>query len=305
MTEAALTDHPPARPDPASSPLAASAGARAAASPHRRVLQATPGWRAVDAGELWRFRELFWILALRDVKVRYKQTVLGAAWALIQPLAFTVLFTIVFGRLADMGADGVEPKFLFYLAGLLPYQLFSTGMTAAAGSLVAAQNMVKKVYFPRLIVPASAVVVSVFDFAISLGLLAGAMLIYGRPPPLQVVLLPLFVGLAFASAVGAGLWLSALNVQFRDVRYVLPFLAQFLLYATPVPWSVSQIADPAWRAMAGLNPMAGVVDGFRWAALGTPAHWPTIAVSAAVTAVLLASGLLYFRRLERTFADVV
>ena len=275
------------------------------ASPNRRVVQATPGWRAVDLAELWRFRELFWILALRDVKVRYKQTVLGAAWALIQPLAFTVLFTIVFGRLAKMDADGVEPKFLFYLAGLLPYQLFSTGMTAGANSLVAAQNMIKKIYFPRLIVPASAVVVSAFDFLISLALLAAVMLFYGRVPPVQVLLLPAFVGLSFLAAVGAGLWLSALNVQFRDVRYVLPFLSQFLLYATPVPWSISTIESPLLRALVGLNPMSGAVDGFRWAALGTPAHWPTIGVSVLVTALLLAGGLFYFRRLERTFADVV
>ncbi len=289
---------PPAAPDaPASAPASASARVRS-------VLRATSGWRPVDFAELWQFRDLFWILAQRDVKVRYKQTALGAAWAVIQPLSQMILFTVVFKRVADLDTDGL-PGPIFYFAGLLPWTLFSTGMNAGANSLVAAQNMIKKVYFPRLIVPVSATIVSVVDFAIAFCVMAVLMAVYLAAPPPQVLLLPLLVALAYLAALGLGLWLSALNVEYRDVRYVIPFLTQFLLFATPIMWSMTKV-ESAWaKVLVGLNPVAGVVVTFRWCLVGTPPQWLTLATSVGMIALLCASGLFYFRRTERSFADVV
>jgi lipopolysaccharide transport system permease protein len=265
----------------------------------------------LDAAELWRFRELFWIFADRDIKVRYKQTVLGSAWALIQPLIFTVLGTIVFGKLAGAGTDHVRPAFLFYLVSQLPWMLFNTGLQTSAMSLVGAQNMIKKVYFPRLVLPASAVIVSLVDFLVQLALVAVVLallpLIPGVPtfiPPIQVVLFPVGVLWAFLSALALGIPLAALNVEYRDVRYVIPFVTQFMIFAAPVFWSVEKISA-AWRPVYALVPVAGPMDFFRWCLLGTPAHplmWIVGAVSTLVTLVL---GLMYFRRVEDTFADVV
>ena len=270
----------------------------------RTVLRATTGWRPVDLAELWQFRDLFWILAQRDVKVRYKQTVLGAAWAVVQPLSQMILFTVVFKQVAKLDTDGL-PGPIFYFAGLLPWTLFSSGMNAGASSLVAAQNMIKKVYFPRLIAPVSATIVSVVDFAIAFCVMAVLMAVYLTAPPPQVLLLPLAVALAYLAALGMGLWLSALNVEYRDVRYVIPFLTQFLLFATPIMWSMTKV-ESAWaKVLVGLNPVAGAVVTFRWCLVGTPPQWLTLATSACVIAALLASGLFYFRRTERSFADIV
>jgi lipopolysaccharide transport system permease protein len=269
------------------------------------------GWAPFDIPELWRFRELLWIFAARDIKVRYKQTVLGSAWALIQPLIFTVLGTVVFGRLAGAGTDGVKPAFLFYLVSQLPWMLFNTGVQTSAMSLVNAQNMIKKIYFPRLVLPASAVAVSLVDFLVQLGLVAAVLLVLpivphvpAFLPPIQVLLLPLAAIWAFIAALAVGLPLAALNVEYRDVRYVIPFITQFMIFAAPVFWSTQRI-PAVWRAVYGLVPVAGPIDFFRWCVLGTPAHPVMWLVGAISTAATLLAGVAYFRRVEDTFADVV
>jgi lipopolysaccharide transport system permease protein len=269
------------------------------------------GWQPLDFKELWRYRELFWIFASRDIKVRYKQTVLGSAWALLQPLVFTVLGTIVFGRLAGAGTDDVKPAFLFYLVSQLPWMLFNTGLQTSAMSLVGAQNMIKKVYFPRLVLPASAVVVAAVDFLVQLALVAAVLLVLPivpevpafLPPP-QVLLLPLAALWAFTAALAIGLPLAALNVEYRDVRYVIPFVTQFMIFAAPVFWSVERIPS-VWRPLYGLLPVAGPIDFFRWCLLDTPAHPTMWLVGMIATLATLLLGLAYFRRVEDTFADVV
>lgn len=269
------------------------------------------GWQPLDFGELWRFRELFWIFALRDIKVRYKQTVLGGAWAVIQPLIFTVLGAVVFGRLAGAGTDNVHPAFLFYLVSQLPWMLFNTGLQTSSGSLVSAQNMIKKIYFPRLILPASAVVVSLVDFLIQLGLVAAVLLVLpllphvsSLLPPIRVLMVPLATVWTFLAALAVGVPLAALNVEYRDVRYIIPFVTQFMIFAAPVFWSVEKIPT-AWRAAYGLLPVAGPIDFFRWCVLGTPAHPLMWLVGGISTVLTLLAGLAYFRRVEDSFADVV
>ena len=286
------------------------AGPVAPSEPYLTIRPST-NWAPLDAAELWRFRELFWIFAARDIKVRYKQTVLGGAWALIQPLVFTVLGTIVFGRLAGAGTDGVRPAFLFYLASQLPWMLFNTGLQTSAMSLVGAQDMIKKVYFPRIVLPASAVVVSLVDFLVQLGLVALVLLVLpviprvpAFLPPIQVFLLPVAAAWAFIAALSLGLPLAALNVEYRDVRYLIPFVTQFMIFAAPVFWSIERIS-PAWRPLYALMPIASPIDFFRWCLLGTPAHPLMWAVGAASTLLTLFGGLAYFRRVEDTFADVV
>ncbi|MGC4030169.1 MAG: ABC transporter permease [Tepidisphaeraceae bacterium] len=295
-------DTPPAEP-PAEAPAVLP-------TPHSSIRPAE-GWQPVDFAELWRFRDLFWIFAARDIKVRYKQTVLGGAWALVQPLAFTFVGTIVFGKLAAAGTDDIKPAFLFYLVSQLPWMLFNTGLQTSAMSLVGAQNMIKKIYFPRLVLPTSSVMVSLMDFLVQLGLLAVVLLVLpiipGVPaflPPVQVLLLPLAVLWAFIAALAVGLPLSALNVEYRDVRYVIPFVTQFLIFAAPVFFSVEKIA-PAWQPVYALLPIAGPIDFFRWCVLGTPAHPLMWTVGLLATAVTLVAGLFYFRRVEDGFADVV
>ena len=275
------------------------------------TIRPSSGWVPLDVTELWRFRELFWILAARDIKVRYKQTILGSAWALIQPLAFTLLGTIVFGRLTGAGTDGIKPAFLFYLVSQLPWMLFNTGLQTSAMSLVGAQNMIKKVYFPRLVLPASAVMVSLVDFLVQLGLVVCVLLLLplipkvpAFVPPPQALLLPVASAWAFLAALAVGLPLAALNVEYRDVRYVIPFVTQFMIFAAPVFWSVQRI-PPAWRALYALLPIACPIDFFRWCLLGTPAHPLMWLVGALATVATLIAGLAYFRRLEDTFADVV
>lgn len=265
---------------------------------------ATKGWAPLRLGELWKYRELLYFLVWRDVKVRYKQTILGAAWAVLQPLLTMIIFTLVFGRLAKVPSEGV-PYPIFSYCALVPWTLFAFALAESGNSLVANQQLVTKVYFSRLVIPVAPVLAGLVDFSVAFVLLLGMMAYYGVHPGIAIVTLPLFVLLAIATALGAGLWLSALNVEYRDVRYTIPFLTQFWLFASPIAYPSSAV--PAkWRALYGLNPMAGVVEGFRWALLGT--HKPSAAmvlVSSAVVVFLIFGGLIYFRRVEKTFADVV
>ena len=262
------------------------------------------GWAPIRLGELWAFRELLLFLVWRDIKVRYKQTALGAAWAVIQPLMTMVVFSIFFGRLAKMPSDGV-PYPLFSFAALVPWTFFAGGLTQSANSLVGSANLIKKVYFPRLIVPAATVLAEAMDFAIAFGVLLLLMALYGVTPTANIAFLPAFVLLAICTSLGVGLWLSALNVEFRDVRYMVPFVTQFWLFATPIAYPSSLLTEP-WRTLYGINPMAGVVDGFRWALLGAaPPPAGMLALSALVSIALLIGGICYFRRMERTFADLV
>jgi lipopolysaccharide transport system permease protein len=263
------------------------------------------GWRAIDLAEFWRYRSLLLFLTLRDIQLRYKQTALGIAWALLQPAATLIVFSLFFGKLAKLPSDG-KPYPLFVLTALVPWQLFAYALTQSSNSLVAEQRLITKVYFPRLIIPVASVLSGLVDFFITLLLLIGMLAWYGQPLSPSILAVPLFALFALLTALAVGLWLATLNVQFRDVRYTIPFLLQFWMFASPVAYPTSMIEDSGYRALYGLNPMAGVVEGFRWALLGTAAPaWGLIAVSAAVVAMLLAGGLVYFRRFERTFADVV
>jgi lipopolysaccharide transport system permease protein len=264
--------------------------------PNRRHLR-------VRLAEVWRYRELLYFLTWRDVKVRYRHTVLGAAWALLQPLVTMGIFTVVFGRLAALPSDG-QPYALFTLAALVPWIYFSTAMGSGANSLVGSEHLISKVFFPRLLIPAAAVITPLVDCAISLSLLLVVLVATGRTPGPALLLLPGFMLLAVGAALAAALWCSALNVAYRDVRYVLPFFLQAAMFATPVAYGASLVPEP-WRVVYGLNPMASVVEGFRWVLLGTAPPGPMVAVSAAVVAVTMAAGFRYFRRMEATFADVL
>lgn len=268
------------------------------------VIRPSSGWIPLNLPDLWHYRELIYFLTWRDIKVRYKQTVLGAAWAIIQPFMTMVVFSIFFGRLAGIPSEGL-PYPIFAYCALLPWQLFAHALTESSNSLVANERLITKVYFPRLVVPIAAVLGGLVDFLIAFVVLIGMMMYYHVKPTAAVWTVPLFVLLAVGAALGVGLWLSALNVQYRDVRYTIPFLTQFWLFVTPVAYP-STLVPASWRALYGLNPMAGVVEGFRWALLGK-AEGPgaLLAVSVAITIVMLAGGLYYFRRMEKTFADVV
>ncbi len=268
------------------------------------LIKPTRGWAALNLRDLWHYRELLYFMTWRDVKVRYKQTAIGAAWAVLQPFLTMVVFSVIFGRLAKVPSDGV-PYPVFSFSALLPWTFFATAITQAGTSLVTNINLVSKVYFPRLIVPTAGVLVGIVDFAVAFVVLFGMMLFYGIVPGIAVLTLPLFVLLAFMTALGISLWLSALNVKYRDIRYTIPFLTQFWLFVTPVAYPSSMIPEQ-WRLLYGLNPMAGVVEGFRWALLGSErAPGGMILVSAAVVVVLFVGGLFYFRRMEREFADVI
>lgn len=261
-------------------------------------------WPSIGLRELWEYRELLYFLTWRDIKVRYKQTVLGAAWAVIQPLFMMLVFSLFFGKLAGVPSDGI-PYPVFTFCGLLPWQLFSQSLTQASNSLVGSQNLITKVYFPRLVVPISAVLAGVVDFAIAFVMLLVMMFFYGIVPGWQLLAVPGLLVLTVMTSLGVGLWLSALNVQYRDVRYTISFLVQFWLFATPVAYP-SSIVPEKWRVIYGLNPMVGVVDGFRWALLGKPeSPGVPLLMSVIVVSVLLAGGLYYFRRLEQQFADIV
>jgi lipopolysaccharide transport system permease protein len=256
--------------------------------------------------DLWHYRELFFVLAWRDVAVRYKQTVIGLAWALIQPLATMLVFTVIFGHIAKLPTDGSAPYALMVYAGMLPWQLFSTALTGASGSLVGNANLISKVYFPRLIVPTAAVVVSFVDFLISFAILIGLMLWYQFLPGWQILTLPFFVVMAFLASLGPGLWITALNVKYRDFRYIIPFIVQFGLYVSPVGFS-SSVVPEEWRLLYSLNPVVGVIDGFRWAILGGESQLflPGFALSWSVIAAFLWLGIRQFRKMERSFADLI
>ncbi len=262
------------------------------------------GWVPLKLGELWEYRELLYFLTWREIKVRYKQTVLGAGWAIIQPLSTMLIFSLFFGKLGKMSSDRI-PYPLFCMAGLVPWTFFANGLSQSATSLVSSSNLISKVYFPRLAIPLAAILSGAVDFAISFVLLLGMMAFYHQAPPLRCIYLPLFFLLAFVTALGVGLWLSALNVEYRDVRYTIPFLTQFWMFATPIAYPSSLLHEP-WRTVYGLNPMAGVVEGFRWALIGTnTAPGPIIAASSLASVMILIGGAFYFRRMEKTFADVV
>lgn len=268
------------------------------------IVRPPKGWVALNLKDLWDYRELLYFLVWRNIKVRYKQTLLGASWALIQPLATMVVFSVFFGKLAKVPSDGV-PYPLFAYCGLLPWQLFSYAMTESSNSVVSNQQLITKVYFPRLVVPISAVISGLVDFAISFSLLLIMMPLYGVMPTVRILVLPLFILFAIATALAIGLWLSALNVEYRDVRYTIPFLTQFWLLITPVAYPSSLVPDK-WRPLMGLNPIAGVVEGFRWALLGNRSgSGALMMVSVVIVIALLFGGIAYFRRMETTFADLV
>lgn len=258
--------------------------------------------------DLWRYRELFYFLAWRDILVRYKQTVIGVAWALIRPFLTMIVFTVVFGTLAKL-PSGDAPYPILVFAALLPWQFFANALTECSNSLISNANLISKVYFPRLIVPTSAVIVSFVDFLVSGMILLALMAWYNFVPSWRILTLPLFIGIAFAASIGAGLWLAALNVKYRDFRYIVPFIVQFGLYISPVGFSSSLVFErfPQWGWLYSLNPMVGVIDGFRWAILGGDfnLYLPGFMLSMALVVFLFVTGIWYFRKVERTFADVI
>ncbi|MGW8247528.1 MAG: ABC transporter permease [Acidiferrobacterales bacterium] len=255
--------------------------------------------------DLWRYRELFYFLAWRDILVRYKQTVVGLFWALLRPLLTMIVLVIVFGKLAKLPSGNVPYPILVF-AALLPWQFFSNAITESGNSLIANANLLSKVYFPRLVVPASAVIVSFIDFLVSSLILACLMLWYGYLPGWQIFTLPLFILILFAAAIGPGLWIAALNVKYRDFRYIVPFVVQFGLYISPVGFSSSVIPEK-WRLLYSINPMVGVIDGFRWAILGseTRIYWQGLILSLVLVLIVLITGIIYFRKTEKSFADVI
>jgi lipopolysaccharide transport system permease protein len=261
-------------------------------------------WGFLDVQELWAYRELIYFLTWRDIKVRYKQTAIGIAWAVLQPLAMITVFTLLFGKLAKLPSEGV-PYPLFAYAALLPWQLFSRTISESTNSLVTDQRLITRVYFPRLIVPLATTLAAMADFIIAAGLLVVLMFIYGYSPGVAVLWLPAFVLLMLMTSLGVGFWLSALNVEYRDVMYTLPFLNQFWFFVTPVVYSSSLVPEP-WRVLYGLNPMAGVVQGFRWALLGVgEGPSPMLAVSTIIAISLFVSGIAWFHRREQTFVDAI
>jgi lipopolysaccharide transport system permease protein len=256
--------------------------------------------------DLWLYRELFQILAWRDLAVRYKQTVIGVAWALIRPLLLMFIFTLLFGRIAKLPSDGNTPYALMVFAAMLPWQFFSGALTESSNSLIQNTNLISKIYFPRLIIPAAAVITSLVDLLISFVLMLAMMAFYNYWPDWHILFLPLFIALAFAVAIGLGLWLCALNVEYRDFRYIVPFIVQVGLYVSPVGFS-SSVVPEQWRLFYSLNPMVGVIDGFRWSVLRGEAqlYWPGLLFSIGLTLAFCYSGIAYFRKMERTFADII
>ena len=271
---------------------------------NRVIIEPTRSWPSLHLGELWEYRDLIFFLAWRDISVRYKQTVLGAAWAIIQPFASMVVFSLIFGRLIGVPSEGL-PYPIFSFAALLPWQMFSGAISNASNSVVGNANLISKVYFPRLAIPIASVLSPLVDFAIALVVLLGMMLYYRISFTWNALWLPMILLLALMTALGGGLWLSALNVQYRDVRHAVPFLLQFMLFASPVTYP-SSLLPGRYQILYGLNPLVGIIEGFRWALLGrASAPGLQVAISALGTLALLASGLVYFKRMEATFADVV
>jgi len=268
------------------------------------LIRPSRGWISLRLQEVWKYRELLYFLIWRDIKVRYKQTIIGASWAIIQPFFTMVVFSLFFGYLAKVPSDGI-PYPIFSYAALVPWMFFSNGLSQSSDSLVGSANLIKKVYFPRLAIPIASVLSGVIDFVLSFSVLLGMMFFYGIIPTWNFIWLPAFLILALITSLGVGLWLSAMNVQFRDVRYTVPFLTQFWLFSTPIAYPSSLLSEP-WRTAYAINPMVGVVEGFRWALLGTnTAPGPMIIVSSMVAFIVLVSGAFYFRRMEKTFADVI
>jgi lipopolysaccharide transport system permease protein len=286
-------------------PLADSPVApRGAAALPITIIRPSQGWVPLNLRELWEYRELLYFLAWRDIKVRYKQTILGAAWAIIQPFFAMVVFSIFFGQLAGIPSEGA-PYPIFVYSALVPWMYFANALTQASTSLVGQESVITKVYFPRLLVPMASVVAGLPDLAIAFVVLVGMMLFFSIVPTIAILTLPFFILLATATALGVGLWLAALNVQYRDVRYVVPFMVQLWLFATPIAYPSSLVPE-RWQAIYGLNPMVGVVEGFRWAILGkSQAPGPLLVVSLLTVVGILGGGLYFFRRVEATFADVV
>ena len=296
-----LGTHSEARPSPLPS---ADEPQSTATAPSIVRIEPSHGWTSLKLDELWEYHELLYFLVWRDISVRYKQTVLGAAWAIIQPFFTMVVFSLFFGRLAQIPSDGV-PYPIFSYAALVPWTFFANGVSQSSNSLVGSANLIKKVYFPRLAIPIATVLSGVVDFVLAFVVLLGMMFYYGVALTMNIVWLPLLLLLALVTSLGVGLWFSALNVQFRDVRYTVPFLTQFWMFATPIAYPSSLLSEP-WRTLYGLNPMVGVVEGFRWALLGTtPAPGAIIVASSLVALGVLVGGAFYFRRMEKNFADVV
>jgi lipopolysaccharide transport system permease protein len=286
--KAAITTSPPVRADDV---------------PMTRI-EPSKGWVSLKLRELWEYRELLYFFIWRDVKVRYKQTVLGAAWAIIQPFFTMVVFSLFFGKLARVPSDGI-PYPIFSYTALVPWAFFANGLSQASTGMVSHANLIKKVYFPRLAIPIARVLAGTVDFTLAFIVLLGMMLAYGIVPTVNTLWLPLFLLLALIVSLGTALWLATMNVQFRDVAYTVPFITQFWMFATPIAYPSSLLPEP-WRMLYGINPMVGVVEGFRWALLGTnTAPGPIVIVSSLAALTLLVSGAFYFRRMERTFADVV
>ena len=289
-----------------------SAEPLSSSQPQHIHIEPTRGWVSLQLVELWRYRELLYFLTWRDVLIRYKQTALGAAWAIIQPVMQMVVFSLFFGGLAHMPSDGI-PYPIFSFAGLLPWNYFASALMNSSNSLVGNSNLITKVYFPRLVVPISSALSGLVDFAIAFVVLIAIMIFYSLSPQygyqvnltIGALLLPLFLLLALVTSLGVSLWFSALNVKYRDIRYIIPFLTQFWLFATPVIYPSSLLTNPILHTLFGLNPMVGVVEGFRWALLGTHPPEATIIVSSIVAVLIFFSGLFYFQRMEKTFADVV
>jgi lipopolysaccharide transport system permease protein len=285
-------------------PVAVSSEQVGAPIVHRTVIQPSRGWVAINFGELWAYRELLYFLTWRDIKVRYKQTVLGALWAILQPVLTMAAFSVFFGRLAKVPSDGI-PYPVFALSGLLPWQLFAYALGQSSSSVVANKNLVSKVYFPRLIVPLAAVLSGLVDFAIAFVVLLAVMLYYGIVPGFALLVIPLAILLAIVTALAVGLWLSALNVRYRDVQYTIPFLTQFWLFVTPIAYPTSLIPE-RFRVLYGVNPMSGVVECFRWALFGhRNVSLSMIALSSIIVLLAFFGGLAYFRKVEKTFADLV
>lgn len=270
-----------------------------------RIIKRRSGFVPIDFGELWRYRELFGFLTWRDILVRYKQTAVGVTWAFIKPFMTMMVLSVIFGKVAKLPSDGVPYPILTFTA-LLPWQFFANTLTESSNSLISNAGMISKIYFPRLIIPFAAVLSGVVDFLISLVILIGMMIWYRVIPDLAVLWLPLFFLLAFGSSIGIGLWFCALNVEYRDVRYVMPFIVQMGLYISPVGFS-SSVVPEKWRFLYSLNPMVGVIDGFRWGLLGqkVPLYGPGLVLSSIMTLIIIITGVLYFKSMERTFADVI
>jgi len=268
------------------------------------VIEPKKGWIPIDFKEIWEYRELLYFLTKRDIKVRYKQTVLGGLWAIIQPFFTMVVFTLFFGRMAKMPSDGI-PYPIFVYAGLLPWTYFANALSTSGNSLVGSQNLITKVYFPRLIIPASAALAGLLDFFVAMSILVALMIWYQYLPGFGILLFPFLIGLTFLCSVGVGMWLSALNVQYRDIRYVIPFLIQLWMFVSPVIYPVSMVTEK-YRWLLALNPMGGVINAFRASLLGhKPIEWQYLTISSVIIVIIFISGLYYFRRMEKTFADVV